>query len=300
MRLLPLILLLACSPSQPDVYSGEFGQQESEVQERLMVLSGPPGWVVSRDGSGNAVARGDSLIWTGMHLATTSCDYESPLFSAFPDGVLYRHPAYPDRVSLDGLLGFYYGLAYRLVKCGDIDKIRQAFLPHYLYTIAHNGTLNPNEPRYGKLELEFSYLRDLLAYRLGVIEKKPTNQKPFETLMHLWTYGVLIKKAACFRIHLAWLGLRTSELLGGLSSSGKSEFCSAQSGSDLPVVDHWCGQKSMLDWLNKFKINEWEYRHQRCSGWETPDGMGFERPGLDFLIGILELKGARHDSEMVD
>jgi hypothetical protein len=300
MKLLILfvVLLIACGKSKDEPLTPELRERFEEIQTRLMLMSSPPGWVISYYPDGREESHNDSLIWTGIHWATMPCDYESPLLTAFSGGILYRHPTRPGRVSMDGVLGFYLGMSSAINRCGVSEKLRQAFEPHYRYTVESGGIVNPYEPRFGELELEFDYIRDLIAYRLGIISTMPDNRLEFEAMLTTWTYGVMLnnlfreEKRGCFRIHLAYLGARSAELLGGLSSEGKSDFCTAQSGADLPLLDHWCGEKSIVQWLHSFKVNEWEYRHQRCPQWEFPDGdgNGLERPGLDYLIGYSEAK----------
>lgn len=297
--ILLVALLISCGKKAKDEeLTPELEIKFQDIQLRLMSMSSPPGWVISRYPDGKEESHNDSLIWTGIHWATMPCDYDSPLLTAFPDGILYRHPTRTGRVSMDGVLGFYLGISNAIARCGVSDKLRSAFEPHYHYTVENHGIVNPYEPRFGQLELEFTYLRDLIAQRLGITATMPTNQIEFEAMLTTWTYGVMLnnlfreEKKGCFRIHLAYLGARSSELLGGLSAQGKSDFCTAQSGADLPLLDHWCGKKNIVEWLHSFKINEWEYRHQRCPQWEFPngDGHGLERAGLDYLIGYSEAK----------
>ncbi len=57
-------------------------------------------------------------------------------------------------------------------------------------------------------------------------------------------------------------------------------------GVDIPLIDHKCGRGDLKGWIDAFKFNEWEYRHQRSGKWEQPDGDGDETPGLDLITAI--------------
>lgn len=283
-------MLLSCSPKEADrtpIFSESLDNRYIEISTRSMLMS-ENDWIVSRDSGNNVISEGDSLIWSGVFWGSMPCDFESPLLYAFADGSLYRFPTLKDKISMDGVLGFYFAIAANIARCGATEKLQSAFRPHYEFTLKNRGKLNEHASE--RLELEFTYLRDLIAYHLGLRGSMPTNRDEFETMLVLWTHAVMVKRAACYRIHLSWLALHSAELLGGMTKKAKNDFCFASDGSDLPVIDHWCKRGNLQQWLEQFTLNIWEYRHQRCPAWENPDAHGYERPGLDFLIGYRELK----------
>lgn len=283
-----VLLFLSChTPGPKQVVHADFDDQYASILERTIALS-EDGWVVSRDAAGEPHARGDSLIWTGILLGVAPCDYVSPLYTAFSDGHLFRHPALANQISVDGVLGLYYGIASRLRRCGDKEALKAAFLPHFTYTVANRGLLNPNSDI--RLDLEFTYIRDLIALNLGIINAAPTNRNNFQTMINLWVFSVMAKNASCYRVHLGWLAFRVSESFGGLSNRARGHFCWATDDAGLPLIDHWCGRGDLLQWMQDFQVNEWEYRHQRCPARSEPDGQGYERPGIDFLIAFIESK----------
>jgi len=290
MRFLLLLIIFSCSQKEADrspILSESLDNKYLEIATRSMLMS-ENDWIVSRDSENNVISEGDSLIWSSVFWGSMPCDFESPLLYAFADGSLYRFPTLKDKISMDGVLGFYFGLAEHIARCGATEKLQNAFRPHYEFTLSNRGKLNEHASE--RLELEFTYLRDLIAYHLGLRDSMPTNRDEFETMLVIWTHAVMIKRAACYRIHLSWLALHSAELLGGMTNKAKNDFCFASEGSELPVIDHWCDRGNLQTWLEQFTLNVWEYRHQRCPAWENPDAHGFERPGLDFLIGYHELK----------
>tara|TARA_R110000868_G_scaffold9394_6_gene46947 strand:- start:5439 stop:6377 length:939 start_codon:yes stop_codon:yes gene_type:complete len=253
------------------------------------------GWVVSRDQDQLPQHRGDSLIWTGLALGALPCEMgnepEAALIHSIEanDGGLVRIEPTVDvsGVSLDGAIGLYRGVAERVTRCPNAAAVWSPVIgKHLAYVNAHSGHLHSDSA--ATLVPEFSFLLDLLASRLSRGDAPDSSRaRKLEQQVSAWALGVNASHASCFRVNLGFLSLQTMESLGvDVSDAGRNEFCAATRGMDIPTVDHWCGRGDVKDWIKQFKLNEWEYRHQRCGGWETPDGGGLETPGLDLLTAM--------------
>jgi hypothetical protein len=81
------------------------------------------------------------------------------------------------------------------------------------------------------------------------------------------------------------------ELGGKISSESRNVFCAATKGAGLPTTDSWCGRGGLDTWLDSFVYNTWQYRHQRCPGWEVADGAGDDQPAVDELVGWTDFHG---------
>lgn len=258
---------------------------------RLKNFMEPDGWVVSRTERGDPEHIGDSLIATGIAMASLPCAegtaLEDAVISAIDayGGALIRHPQRNNSASMDGAWGMYYGAAYRVKNCGTIDKWKPALKAHLDFVKNNNGKVNP-----GGLSIDenMAYLSDLIGYRFGISAKPSEEQRSqFESYLVAWSYGVIQAHAACFRVHLAWLALETMKLLEKEpSDTTRNAFCSVTKEADMPTVDHYCGRKSLSSFVEKFEFNRWEYRHSRCGGWETPDGKTNTSPAVDLLLAL--------------
>ncbi len=196
-------------------------------------------------------------------------------------GKIYRHPTIKDQASMDGALGLYYGIARRVARCGDSWSAPLQASPDFWK--------NPlNSPSGANLPAEFTYVRDLLGFKMGALpEPKPVRKGLLEAQIAAWAAGVSGSQAACYRVHLGLLGLQTIEALGGsVSDNGRNAFCSVTKGMGLRTVDLWCGRTDLRDWITNFEYDKWEFSHQRCNAWETPDGNGLITPGLDLIVAI--------------
>lgn len=278
--LLAITLLAACRPDavQPKLDpTADILAKYAEASDRLVSML-DAGWVVSWQETAPEHL-GDSLIWSGIALASLSCEKGAAIESALIDmltvhvGHLQRHPNVSG-LSLDGLLGFYRGVAYRVKHCGS-GSIWEA--PLVLHAAAPTPELVP----------EFTYVRDLLLADT-TDSPRPSHDrlKALETEVTLWAIGVVTDKSACFRLNLGYQALRTVEELG--EAVDKGHFCAATQAVRLATVDHWCGRAGLAEWVEGFKYDAWEYRHQRCPEWEAPDGRpGLHTPGLD-LVELLK------------
>jgi hypothetical protein len=251
------------------------------AQDRALGMS-DGGRIVSRTPDGALQHTGDSQMMSGLGMAFMDCAHgkvvEDALVSDAGEtgGELARHPSERHRpATVDQALGVWAGIASRLRRgCPGVERW------------ATVGSLKPFRGE----DDGFGYLRRLLLHRLGTGSKpNALERQAFETAMSGWPAPVLAKRAACYRVHLAFRGLRTMQVLGeSVSDGAKAVFCKATDGAGLTNIDHWCGRGDYAAFLAGFVPNRWEYQFQRCQAWESPDGDGDETPGIDHLEALFE------------
>ena len=279
------ILLCACGrpgdrplPAEP---SSSVAERAAAVEARILDMSEPRGWVVSRAADGSLVHVGDSLLWTGMAMGVMSCAGgavpERALLETLQSngGRFYRHPTDAARQpSLDGHIGVYWGIAQRASRCPDV-------IPIWAAALATHEPVSVTRP--------FEHLLTAVKFQLGT-GTAPQGTSNLTDAVAVWAYGVVLTKAAAYRIHLGLLSLQTLEATGaGLPGSARARFCAATSGAGMPTTDHWCARGDLVSWTEAFEFNVWEFAHQR-GAWETPDGReGLVTPGLDLLVALRTL-----------
>lgn len=270
----------------------------SRAASRLLASHVDRGWVVSRQTDGSPEHVGDSLLWTGLALAALPCADGAAIESGLVDmltrhdGALVRYEPLGEyeggrEVTVDGALGLYRGIAHRIVECGAADAWREAFAKHWAYLNEHGGSLNEAAVDDAWLIGGLEYVPHLLAHRLALSGPPDSDiSSSLEAVVTGWAVGVNATHAACYRIHLGWLALSAADALGEeTSDNGRASFCAATVGTDLPVVDNWCGRGDLKGWIDAFEFNKYEFRHQRCH-YERADGNGYETPALDLLLAI--------------
>jgi hypothetical protein len=262
------------------------------MEDRALTFTSPAGWVISCDGADcPPVNQGDSLLFTGLATYAMDCTHGDSTSLAMAqmvdtmDGGLYRHPSLPSSISLDGALGFYRGATKRATLCGEGWQWGELIKKHLAYVMRNEGVLNVGSS--ATLAGGFSYIPRKLASNLGVGEEPSAkDQAELEAAVAGWAAADMAAHGACFRLNLGLMALQTVEELGSkISPEGKAAYCAATRGSRIPTIDQWCGRGGLLDYINGFAYNVWQYRHQRCTDWETPDGsVGADgQPGVDFL-----------------
>lgn len=293
--------LLACNlfdkgrGEQAKVGAGQLGPMTmEEASDRLLSNHLEDGFVVSKTLEGEVRHEGDSLIFTGLALSALPCDrgtvLEDRLIGMMEEtgGAVYRHPRLSDKASLDGLLGLYLGVSSRLKNCQSHDRWRGVMALHRDWMNQSKGQINPHDNAY--LTPGFDYLKDLLFHRLDLGEE-PTKarRRILEHMLSGWALAVTTQKAACYRVNLAQMTYEATENLGGqVTGDSKDYFCSVTKKLQLPLVDHWCGREGLVEYIQTFNENEWEYRHQRCPAWESPDGGGLVTPAVDFIKALYD------------
>lgn len=250
------------------------------------------GFVVSH-GGGSDIHQGDALIFTGLALYSLDCatgalSLTGPLQNMIGElnGGLYRHPDIKDQISMDGALGLYLGIAKRVTVCGDGEQWRHFIQIHKAFVDLNGGRLNPTADT--KMPLDFGYLLDKLAGD----GPSATQQAQLEAEIVYWAEAVAHAHAACYRVHLGLTAFQIIEQLGGtVSQAARDNYCAVTKDLQLPTVDHWCGRGGLKEYLDAFRYDTWQYRHQRCPAWEGPDGAGDSHPAVDYLKGWADYYG---------
>ena len=263
-------------------------------------------YVVSRKPGGEAHHKGDSLLWTSLLVASSTCGESREIEQTLQrsiligNGQLRRHYEIDD-ASIDGAIGLFRAVAKRIkLGCGSATSWIEPLEALRDYAAANQGRLNEHSS--AGLDAFDYVLRALLDRLAGGSSPDFDGDRRdvLSELMASWSLGVEaaynlyrsgIGKAppAAYRVHLALLTLETLDDLGiAVPSTARNRFCYASSKMDLPTSDHWCGRRHISDWIPSFKYDEWEFRHQRAARWETPDGNGLRTPAIDLLYGIAQ------------
>ena len=294
------LCLAACGGmEEPDREPLLFGVKKKydEAVDRLETNHLENGWVVSRKLDGKTPEhQGEGLIWSGLWMAAAPCDKADHTSEMLRktisglEGALIRISPLGEygggsnrEVTIDGALGLYRGIAERVERCHEGEKWAPVIRDHFTFLASNNNKLHPNVK--AKLIKEFTYVLDLLGYRLG-LRGRPSKDRLrlLEAQVTSWAAAVMAAKAAAYRIHLGFLALETVERMG--ESVNWVSFCAASNGVDIPLIDHRCGRGDLKGWIDAYQYNEWEYRHQRSGKWEKPDGHGDYTPGLDLIVAI--------------
>lgn len=251
------------------------------------------GYVVSRVIENNEPwHQGDSLLFSGMALAVLPCADGDPIEDALlkmmddTGGGLWRHPTQPERISWDGAVGAYRGIATRIVHCGSAEKWRPRLLAHL-----ELNRLNPLSDVTWPTEA-FRYVPELaLARADGATDFDSHRLDDIAAQVETWAAAVQTARTLktdggeCYRVNLAFQTLATVEELGGaFAGFRRDNLCAATRGMDLPHLDNWCGRGDLKGWIDNYVPNVWEYRFQRCPDSESPDGKDWlATPGVDLL-----------------
>ncbi len=250
----------------------------TEASDRLLAMTEPRGWVVSRWDDGSIEHTGDAILWTAMAMGVLDCTRgaipEAALLAMLTDtGRVYRHPTEAEREpSLDGHLGLYWGIAQRASRCPEAREVWAQAL----------DDLKPVNAE------EASIVRDAVLASLGRgAGPSVAARDAYGSVAAGLAATVRAAKAAAYRIHLGLLGIETLEVAGQpVSGSVRDAFCRASDGADMPTLDNYCARGDLRAWVDAFQFDQFEYRHQRSGAWEPePDGKpGLHTPGLDLLV----------------
>lgn len=309
-----LHVLIGCAraedPIEPIAPSDDVVAEYDQTVDHLLTSFVYGGFgVVSRTPAGEAEHLGEALIWGGTALWVLPCDKGQALSEALAKMILDQGGAlirvdpigeYANgrQITLDGALGAFLGIARRVVGCGEAAAWREPIKALLAFQEANGDRLHPEAS--AKLVGEFKYLRDLIAYETGVIADGPGDYRlrELEKIVGGWAGAVQLAHGsgqgsdACYRVNLGLTALLTAETFERkVSDIGRDQFCANTNVMDIPTVDHWCGRKSITEYLASYEVDLFEYRHQRCGAWESPDGKGNTSPRLDKLVAMVMAHG---------
>lgn len=302
-----LILAIVIASCGGDKSSGEgaalplpdLRARRDEASRRLLQDFTQGAYVVSRYLDGRPEHLGEGILWSSLAMGYLPCDAGKPLVAALLEmatrraGEIVRieplaQYANGRELNFDGETGFMAGVATRAARCGVSDELRALWRLRLGALERHGGRLHPNTSE--TLIAEFTYLRDAVTHKMGLGEKpSPSRARVLAAQTSGWAAAVVAKKAAGYRIHLAWL---YHEALRRLGYDPRAQyFCAATRGSGIEIVEHFCGRGDLAAWTRRFAYDRYEYAWQRAK-WERPDGRdGLRTPGLDLVMALTTLIG---------
>ena len=276
MKLIVLLFLLgtvACNKksSKIDTYSNTITL--SGVEDRAAEMSSPSGWIACLNADGTPGCLGDSLLFTGLAMGSADCEHGKPYEDAIAgmvrnDRRLSRHPTLLGEISLDGLLGFYWGTAKRFSRCPEAaESLRD------LFALSRSSSESQLEPY-------FKVVSTQVAAALGLGDPPSEHDRGLlGSEIAGWAFATVVQRAGAFRLHLGYLALDIVD-----APKGKSAYCASVGKAGIPLLESFCGRAGLSDWLDAFQFDRMEYAFQRAS-WESEDPAGKRFPGVDFLVG---------------
>lgn len=251
---------------------------------------------------------GDSLLWTMLAASSLPCGKSKDLLQAISDsvfrnnGLVLRIDPLPshlgnDPTSRDMEIGFAFGMVLLFRNCPEHRTlIKRTWSLHITYVLALSHSLAKDGIR-SKTDITPT-LRYLLAevshYILGEWDRPSVfDQFLLDTSTNLAALGRAVShRESCYPVHLTTLTFLVLDIIGSsLGETNKILFCRSTSGLGLALTDWYCRRPDAFRFLENFKLNEYEYKHQRCD-YEGPDSdPGLESPGVDFLLAYSAFGG---------
>jgi len=279
-------------PSNVSEYEGKY----KEIKERLFDRFLSDGYVISRLND-TPYHLGDSLLWTGILLASLDCEEVEKSFNGLTrsldehDGFFVRFLPLPAEyvggreVSWDGEVGAMFGWASLWRRCPSFHSQLREYWEKHKNSVENANELYPDTD--ARLVSGFRVPFDSISNKLGFNSNVSNiRMATLGFIMDRWTKLIVATKASCYRIHLMTITALTQDLIDRpIPSLWKNRFCNNTNGLGLELTDLYCNRSNFKEFFEEFEYNRWEYKHQRCRQWETPDSKeGLETPAIDYLI----------------
>ena len=284
-----------------------FQNEAQQIQDRLLQNFLLGSYVVSRENK-KPTHLGDSILWTMLTAASISCEKAAPLFLGVRDsieennGLLLRIDPLPttlakDPTSRDMEIGFAFGMTILYKNCLEFrDQIKKVWATHIGYIFSEANALAKDGPR-SKIDITptLRYLLTEVSHYIIENFERPSviDQFLLDSSTNISALGRAIsRKESCYPIHLTTLTYLTLDIIGSsVGESNKMLLCKTSKGLGLTLTDWYCKRSHVLTFLEKFKLNEYEYKHQRCD-YEQPDvDPGIESPAVDYLVAYAAFGG---------
>lgn len=277
----------------------EFDRAYGQMTSRLLSGFLEGGYVVSRDRRQEPMHQGDSLLWTTLAMASLPCAQASPILEALTrsierhDGRILRFEPLPDsyrgnETSRDAEVGALYGFATLSQRCPQYrDSLARAWGRHREFVESHDGRLHEGSNPNFYMNPGLKFVWDLVSHHLlGSARPSSESLHFFEAAVTLSSTTIRNQKSACYPNHLSTLLLTTAAKLDmPVNHLTRREFCHQTRDLDLPLTEWYCERGEGRAFLANYQVNQWEYRHQRCPSWESPDvDAGDSSPGVDYLV----------------
>lgn len=301
--LFTILLFSSCSTvderAKPKEPTDKIRATYLEAVDRLFASHLENNWVVSRYLDGDTEHEGDSLLWTGIAMASLPCELGDVIEDAMAatirrnGGALVRYEPLGEyangrEITFDGATGLYFGIFNRLENCGDtaMARWRNVWGLHLDYLQRNDWRFHANAD--ASMPPGFNVLRDYISHILGLGDKPVGSRiRLLESEAAAWSVSVIESGKPCYPAHLSFLYMLFLEKSGDLLKGAADTFCYATEEASMPWIDHWCGRKDISKWVSVFEYDKWEYRHQRCGSHETPDGKPrLMTPALDLIAAL--------------
>ncbi|NRA68309.1 MAG: hypothetical protein HRU19_27745 [Pseudobacteriovorax sp.] len=287
---------------------GKYDFYESRLLSEFISQTDGYEYVISRDGNNRAKHQGDSLLWTSIALGTGTCAATEGILDSLirsikeREGALVRFEPLPanyfdNATSRDQVTGALFGFAARARRCPqDFDKLKDSWTLVSRYIEKHDALHDGNNGNY-RITPGFRFLIRQMDHYFGIGGAPGGVAKAtFEGALVANVFAIDITKESCYPVHLTTLNAITADLLGRpIKKRVFSQICRATDGMDLPLTDWYCRRlkgSNLAFYLDDFDNEDiskpqhrYEYRHQRCPAYESPDiRPGDRSPAVDFLI----------------
>jgi len=275
-------------------------ESQSDRYERINTRLGTHqynGYIVGYNGD-SIHSPGEAILWTFTYIGAAECEDAYRQYSNYRENI-ENQDGQPHRIlpivrkdlwdytdrgfNFDGWAGFIYGYSSLWNKCPEYrEELKANWNQFHDRFIRQGKKLWPNGS-HADIPPGFDIARRSFD-RLVNNRSLPSQAyiRSLEGIIMVWMQGIQEKREACYRANLAFLHMLSLENIGyEFSSYFNSKYCSIMKPFDIPTIDYWCGHNDLNEWLDNYKLNEWDYRHQRCGSWEQPDGN--IRPGRELL-----------------
>ncbi len=293
--MLLVLAIIACKPTDDIKPNPNLPGDFVGYQDRLMKEFLRNGFVVAKDTVSNEdTEQGDSLLFSGIALASVDCHYMPVFLEALEvmqadwGGYLVRINPLPKNyveksnvVTRDGASGAAFGMIKARDRCPEFKDRIEAILERWKGAIGESYFLHPKAMN-GIITPTFSAFLDVVNGR-GI----DSSDKLLMMLSAQATASLIVaEKSACYPIHLQTIqNLALEEEGHSMDEFGKESWCNTVMDRGLLLTDWYCGRRTETMWafLRNPENAANVYMHQRCN-WESSDAENKASPRVDFLL----------------
>ncbi len=249
------------------------------------------GWTGPRR-HGEPELEGDGLFWQGLRLGSASCAAVPAILvpvesmQAARGGALVRYEPLDvvdgdgnttnfagNEISRDGAIAWAFGSQAASMRCPELaPRIAGIWASFITFVDAHGGgALYPGATG-ATITAAMRFTLDIVSHQLLGHARPSWEATTKAGYAHVLTVRSAVDgEQACYPVHTSALQVVIASRGGRpFSAYSMALFCPAAVRSGIPLAKWLCGKASAREWLSAAQ-EPWEYRHQRCDGWESYD-----------------------------